>query len=259
MPRSPVISLGLLTFALASAAQARPTSALSPTRTSSAGEAQGSPGTKRDKLTHRRSAESKGHSDGWMLILQGVANVPLDVGAELGFETPFGLRLFGGYGWIVAPYADWLRGSSITEGSASAVIDDAQASGRLLRAKLGLRPFRKLGLYFDAGYARADFDGTVNIVGSITNLGSLSGGYNVHSTLDLWLLELGYQATIANRLVLALGLGFTGTMDSRTTITPLGLATYAGSTSQAEASVDRAIEKYGFVPTLNLRLGFNLL
>ena len=194
-----------------------------------------------------------------MLAVEGAANVPLDLGFEAGLETPFGLRVFGGYGWVVAPYVSWLRGASVSEGSARVVIDEADASGHVLRLKLGIRPFRRLGLYLDAGYGRADLDGALNLTGSVAELGSLSGGYGVHSALDLLLVELGYQVKVENRLILALGLGFTGTLNSSTTITPAGATIGSSSLDVAEAAVDRVFERYGFVPTLNLRVGFNVL
>jgi hypothetical protein len=110
------------------------------------------------------------------------------------------------------------------------------------------------------GYARAELDGTLDVTGSVNGLGSISGGYSARSSLDMWLIELGYQAKIENRLVLALGLGFTGTIAANTTISPLGAAqSDATAIRLAESSADRAFEKYGFLPTLNLRLGFNLL
>ena len=46
--------------------------------------------------------------DDWMLSLEAVTRVPIDAGGQIGFETPFGLRLFGGYGWV--PYVDVLTG-----------------------------------------------------------------------------------------------------------------------------------------------------
>lgn len=264
MARAHLLSVGLVALALSSVAQARETSTIdastpSPTTVGTT-PVYAARNDTRDKVTQEPTAESKNRRD-WTLALEGAANVPLDIGFEAGVDTPIGLRLFGGYGWIVAPYAAFLRGASVADGPARARIDDAHASGHLLRAKLGIRPFRKLGLYFDAGYARAELDGTVDVTGSVSGLGSVSGGYSASSSLDLWLVELGYQAKIENRLVLAVGLGFTGTIAANTTISPLGAAQQGDATTirLAESSADHALEKYGYLPTLNLKLGFNLL
>jgi len=95
----------------------------------------------------------------------------------------------------------------------------------------------------------------------VQNVGSISGGYHAVSNLDLWLVELGYQWKIENRLLVGLGLGFMGTMNARTSITPLGAGTAvdANMLGTAQTSVNGALESYGFLPTLSLRAGFNVL
>ncbi|HEY3500305.1 MAG TPA: hypothetical protein VGK73_36690, partial [Polyangiaceae bacterium] len=71
---------------------------------------------------------------------------------------------------------------------------------------------------------------------------------------------LGYQIQIQRRLVLAAGLGVVGTFDAATTITPVGGAP-DDPTIRAEAvrRIDRSFEAYGYVPTLTLRIGFDLI
>lgn len=265
MARAHLVSMGLAALTFTSVAQARETSTIDAANPSSTTAtttpAYAARNDTRDKVTREPGTESKDRTKDFTLAIEGAANIPLDVGFEAGVDMPFGLRIFGGYGWIVAPYSTFLRGASIADGPARVTINEARASGYLLRAKLGIRPFRKLGLYFDAGYARAELDGSVDLTGSVSGVGSISGGYNASSSLDLWLVELGYQAKIENRLVLAAGLGFTGTIAANTTVSPLGVAQQSDPTAirLSEASADRALEKYGYIPTLNLKLGFNLL
>jgi hypothetical protein len=69
----------------------------------------------------------------------------------------------------------------------------ADASGHILRVKLGIRPFSHFGLYSDAGYARADLAASVDVTVSVTNIDTLVGAYSATSSVDLWLVELGYQ------------------------------------------------------------------
>ena len=213
-----------------------------------------------DKVTKQKHAGEHGRGD-WTLSLEAIGVAPTDVGGQVGLETPFGLRLFGGYGFMPAASLVWLRGWSVAYGDARATVDTADASGRILRLKAGLRPFPRLGLYVDGGYARATLDATVDVTGSVQNVGSISGGYHAVSNLDLWLVELGYQWKIENRLLVGLGLGFMGTMNARTSITPLGAGTAvdANMLGTAQTSVNGALESYGFLPTLSLRVGFNVL
>lgn len=255
MARHSAIPLGLLAFAMAPAARA---AGDAPYRQTDARPS--TPSRTEDKVVKPSDEAEKRRSD-WMLSLEGVGTAPTDVGAQVGFETPFGLRLFGGYGFMPAASLAWLRGWNVSVGSAHATINTADASGHIFRLKAGLRPFSRLGLYLDGGYARAELDALVDVTGSVQNVGSISGGYHAASSLDLWLFELGYQWKIENRLIVGLGVGFMGTMNARTTIKPLGAGTAADANmlGTAQTAVNGALESYGFIPTLSLRVGFNVL
>lgn len=255
MARHSAISLGLLAFATMPIAQAAEGT---PYRPASARASQ--PHRSDDRVTKRKDDDERRRRD-WTLGLEAAGTAPTDLGAEVGLETPFGLRLAGGYGFMPAASLAWLRGSSVSVGDARATIDTADASGRILRLKAGLRPFRRFGLYLDGGYARAELEATVDVTGSIQNVGSISGGYHAASSVDLWLFELGYQWKLENRLLVGLGIGFMGTMNARTTIRPLGAgsAVDAAMLSTAQTGVNGALEGYGFIPTLSLRVGFNVL
>jgi len=254
MARHPAISAGLVALALSPVAHAAEGA---PYRQTDARPAP--PARTEDKVT--KSDEAAARREAWTLSLEGVGTAPIDIGAQAGLETPFGLRLFAGYGFIPAASLAWLRGWTVAVGYARATIDTADAGGHILRLKVGIRPFPRLGLYLDGGYARATLDATVNVTGSVTNVGSISGGYHAVSDLDMWLFELGYQWKLENRLVVGLGVGFTGTMNARTTITPLGASTSADAAmlGTAQTAVNGALESYGFLPTLSLRVGFNVL
>jgi hypothetical protein len=202
--------------------------------------------------------------DGWLFAIEGVTHAPIDVGVQAGLETPFGLRVFGGYGWVPEAYIDTLTGiaASATDDSRILdVLDSAQYSGRTARVTVGVRPFRKLGLYLDAGYAHASLEASRALPQiEIPGYGTLRGGYRLRTSLNLWVVEIGYQLQIARRLVLAAGLGATGTLDAETTIAAVGGApTDAGIAAEASRRVDRAFESYGTVPTLTLRIGFDLI
>ena len=200
----------------------------------------------------------------WMLDLEGVTHAPIDMGVQLGLETPQGLRLFGGYGWVPGSYMNLLTGIAANASSnayADALLDDAEYRGRTWRVQLGWRPFRAIGLYGDIGYARLTAEGALNLASSrIPQLAVFGGGYEANTRLDMWLIELGYQAQIADRLVLGLALGAMGTLDATTRITAVnGAPTNSAILNTAATEADNALEKYGVVPTLTLRLGFDLI
>jgi hypothetical protein len=94
----------------------------------------------------------------------------------------------------------------------------------------------------------------------VPQLAVFGGGYQARTSIDMWLIELGYEGEIADRVVMALALGVMGTLGSSTTIESVGGAPTNSTILNAAASqADAALRKYGYVPTLTLRLGFDLI
>ncbi|HYQ16578.1 MAG TPA: hypothetical protein VEQ58_12495 [Polyangiaceae bacterium] len=211
----------------------------------------------------RAPAEPRSSFRDWTLSAEAAVHAPLDYGAQVGFETPFGLRVYGGYGIIPSAYGDAfssVAGSSTSDARAKAILGDLDFSGHIWRASVGIRPFQRLGLYLDVGYARADLNAGLAVDSSdIAELRDLSGGYALRSHLDLWFFELGYQARVFDRFILGLGLGMTGTLGSNTSVVALGDAPSSSLLSQVAGRIDDSFKHYGYVPTLNLRLGFDFL
>lgn len=198
--------------------------------------------------------------DGWMLSIEGVTRVPIDAGAQVGLETPFGLRAFGGYGRV--PYISMLAGILVEASDRNVVtafLDRGHASGDSARVVLGWRPFRRLGLTIDGTYARLRLDARLTI--PPTNFQGLEfpgGSYHAQSSVDLWGIELGYQGQIERRLVLGAAAGVTGAIASRTSITPSGAAPNDPALPVAAERVDHAF-RTNVLPTLTLRLGFDAI
>jgi hypothetical protein len=120
---------------------------------------------------------------------------------------------------------------------------------------------RALGLYGDVGYARLNAKGSLDLASSgVPMLEDLGGGYQATTRLDMWLFELGYEGQLGDRLVLALALGAMGTFNAQSRINSVGGApTSSAILGQAATQADAALEKYGIVPTLTLRVGFDLI
>ncbi|HTQ04520.1 MAG TPA: hypothetical protein VMI54_11720 [Polyangiaceae bacterium] len=254
MSKSSAFAVGLLCFSVTSPAHAADESAFqTPERPST------NPRPQPDKAEKPSRAADASSDHSFMLALEGFATAPTDVGIEAGIETPFGLRVFGDYGWIPAASLAWIHGASVSDGGANATLDVTGASGHLFRLKIGIRPIRSLGLYLDAGYGHAELSATGSVTGSVAGVGSLSDAYRASTNVDLWLAELGYQWKFENRLVVGLGLGFMGTLGAHTKITSVDGASDSGALGVAETAADGALQAYGFLPTLNLRAGFNVL
>jgi hypothetical protein len=208
-----------------------------------------------------------------MLSLEAVTHAPVDAGFQAGLEVPGGFRLFAGYGWVPEPYLDAIvEGATLASDADPTVrtaVGRAFERGRVWRLLAGVRPFRKLGLHLDGGYANVRLNGSL-VAAELAPLAGLpperfgSAGYDIESTLHMWHVVLGYQFSVARHLVFGLGLGVMGTIDADTQARPtFGSTGSAGVdrqlTSQATAAVDQQLETYGFLPTLTLRLGFDLI
>jgi hypothetical protein len=197
-------------------------------------------------------------SEAWMVAVEAFTRVPLDMGIQAGVEFPFGLRLSTGYGWVPTPYRDFLTQSLADSAGAgnttAAVLRDGVQSGRSLRLQAGIRPFDELGLYFDAGFANISLEGSID--GSRLR-GVTPGEYSASISIDTWLLEAGYQAWVGQHFTLAGALGLSGTMSSHTELSGTGLDPELGK--RIARSADEEIEKWGVLPTLTLRLGFDMI
>lgn len=204
-----------------------------------------------------RSADAERVSDLWMWSIEGVTRAPVDAGFQTVFETPVGLRFGAGYGWVPSPYLSFVTRAA---GSGDAGVVSSLSGGRTLRGLIGIRPSRKVGVTLDAGYARVRLNGVLDDPGSA--VGVSVGSYDIESNLDMWFAEIGYQGHLGRHAVLGVGVGIMGTIDASTSATPRSGAQNSTSqalTDEATQTVDSQIERYGFVPTLTLRLGFDLI
>lgn len=248
-----LVVLSYLTWSQPGAAQI-PATSLPPSKTAA---------REVDQTEQQRERDAR-FRKAWMLSVEGTTHAPVDVGVQLGLETPQGIRLFGGYGVVPESYMSLLTGIAANASNnayAQTLLEDASYSGHTFRVQAGLRPFRSLGLYADVGYAQLRAKGALSLTSSsIPQLARLGGGYQANTKLDMWLVELGYQGELADRLVLGLALGCMGTFNATTTIAAVdGAKANNAILTNAATQADTALEKYGIVPTLTLRLGFDLI
>jgi hypothetical protein len=108
------------------------------------------------------------------------------------------------------------------------------------------------------GYARLNVDGALDLAESgVPSLQVLGGGYQAHTTVDMWLVEIGSQHEFWDSVVMGLAFGVMGTFEARTSITSENGAPTSPALGQAAKQTDAALKSYGFVPTITLRLGFD--
>jgi hypothetical protein len=167
-----------------------------------------------------------------------------------------------GYGWIPSAYSGLLTGiaaSASGNAQVGAILNHTSYQGHTFRVQTGVRPFRSLGLYADFGYARLSLAGSLDLATSgVPSLQGLGGGYQAHTTVDMWLVEVGYQHEFWDSVTMGLSLGVMGTFAAQTSITAKNGAPTSPALDQAAKETDVALRSYGFVPTISLRLGFDL-
>jgi hypothetical protein len=200
----------------------------------------------------------KNISDDWMLSIEGVTHAPIDAGIQVGLELPVGLLFFGGYGVMPSMYRELIiaTAASAVDSGTRTLVENVFDSGNAWRVAIGIRPFESLGFYLDAGYSRVTLSGSATGTELTGLTGVTADSYSAQTSIDMWLVELGYQAMIADRVVLGIAAGAMGTFGSTTEIKSEGSDDPVFAEQAAQA--DSALESYA-VPTLTLRLGVDLI
>jgi hypothetical protein len=201
-----------------------------------------------------------------MFAIAAATHAPVDLGIELALETPIRLRLLAGFGYVPSGYLGIVTGALVgadaLDEEERTLIEDGFESGRAWRVGVGIRPFKNFGAYLDGGFSQLNISGSIDAdeARALTGV-RLSTSYKVKSSLSAWFLELGYQGLIADRMLLAFGFGVMRATSASTSADPTGTpsATERLFDDAATNAADDSIEKYGIIPTLNLRLGFDVI
>lgn len=201
-------------------------------------------------------------------------DVPVAVSLRGDIEFPGRLRLMASGGVMPGAYLSAFNGiitaagggnSQGTNGLLGAQLDH----GTAWRVQAGWRPFPGAGFLLMGGYGRIDVSGSANardVITAVTgtappaSVPEATGVYDVASTLHTVTAELGWEFLFFNdHLALQTAVGFVGTIDSRTTITPRFASTTPGAAAARTAAqnyVDGVLQSYAFLPTFSLSLGY---
>lgn len=202
-------------------------------------------------------------------------DAPLAVNLRADLELPGRLRVMASGGFTPGPYLDAFNAivtataGSQTDGGFSGV---RLTSGTSWRVHAGWRPAPNAGLLLMGGYGRVDLRGEVSaraLITSVTglappaNVPEATGMYDVAATLHTLNAEIGWEFLFfGDRLALMTAVGFMGTVDSRTAITPRFSSTTPGAADarrNAQDAIDQVLRSYAFLPTFSLSLGYRFL
>lgn len=240
-----------------------------------AGEPAARRGRRRDAARDRDGAEAPPDPGRvFHLGLEAVNDFPLDVGGQLTFEMPYGLRLSTSFGVLPRAFVDAISSVAVDAGlyddNAATLVSNALENAFVWRLHAGWRPFPSAGFYLEVGYGMVSVGSrasSADVVAALTGQTLPAGvpsdlGVDLESTIHMVDIEIGWELVVASHLVLRLALGAALTVGASTQITPdssvsgyLPVQQYAG---EAEATIDDALTSYAFLPTLSIALGYRL-
>mgnify|MGYP000980163059 FL=1 len=216
------------------------------------------------------------YDEDWHMDLQAQTELPLQVGGRITLETPYRLRVSTSMGWLPPAYLDLVNVVMVAAGAykqstadlLSASLDDAL----IWKIRLGWRPFKDHGFYFEAGYALATLGGGMGAEELITAatgkkldplLGLADKEYDLDATLHMIDVELGWIWLVAkDALSIRLEVGFTATLGASATVTPRFTPPAAARdkvadwTRQAADYLERTCRTYVMTPVIGLGIGW---
>ncbi|MDO9018116.1 MAG: hypothetical protein Q8S73_02995 [Deltaproteobacteria bacterium] len=203
-------------------------------------------------------------------------DAPLAVSLRGDVELPGRLRVMASVGVTPSLYLDAFNGVISAAGGGSQTSAGPYGlrldRGSMWRVHAGWRPFPGAGLLLMGGYGRLTLSGDASARELITTVTGqpppaqvpeANGVYDVTSTLHTVSAELGWEFTFfGDHLVIQTAVGFVGTVDSRTAITPQFVSTTPGAAEArvtAQGYIDQVLQSYVFLPTFSLSLGYRFL
>ncbi len=204
------------------------------------------------------------------LSLEASTRIPLDIGVQARIQTPHWVRFTLGVGFtpgmylgIVNDVVNATNPYSPLRTSVTSVYDD----GWSYNARVGLRPSERAGLYLDFGYANVNLNGKLDVSDMAQSFGMPivavdSPSYEIRTDLDMLMFELGWEGHLGERALLGAGLGLLVPLGSETETSAnfdeTRVDQAAQVASEAAALLDAGMEKHAYVPTIAVRLGYDL-
>lgn len=216
---------------------------------------------------------AEAETPGWQLSVEANTDFPLDVGGRLAAEFPGRVRLSTSLGYLPPPYLRAINSVAVDLGAydenVGELIERTLERGLVWRTHVGWRPFASAGFYVDAGYGLLALRGDASpeeVLVALTGISppegesALDRRYEVHSTLHMVDVELGWRWMAGEHFTARLGLGGAFTFAASTRVEPRFTPTEPvltdAFTGLAERYLDNTYEKYVHFPTVSLSLGY---
>jgi hypothetical protein len=207
----------------------------------------------------------------WHLGVEAVTDFPLYVGAQVWVELPYRIRLSTSFGEMPDGYLDVINDVATSAGlynqQTADLLEEALDHAFTWRLHAGWRPFKNRGGYIEAGFGTLDAHANLGITSLIqlatginppmeANLGL---GFRFNTLVETVGVEVGWMWMPWKDLTLRVSLGFAATVGAQVTVTPNFATSLQGVfTRLVGGYVEDLIEKYLYIPTVGLAIGWRL-
>lgn len=212
---------------------------------------------------------------GWHLGLEALTDVPIQIGGNIAFEMPYGIRAGTTLGFLPGSYVDLINAVVVAAGgyddATADVIAGAISNSLVWRLHLGWRPWRDYGFYFEVGYTLVTMGGDVSTEDLIVVATGVEPPdhpragtyeYDVGSTLHMIDVEVGWELVFWRHFIVRVALGVAATVAAHTEIEPLfevqprAAALVDTLAKEGAAYLDDLYRSYVFPPVFSVALGY---
>lgn len=205
---------------------------------------------------------------------EAVTDLPIQVGGRLDIEGPWRLRLSTTLGVLPGAYVDLINAVMVAadayDQDTADLIRAALKNSLIWRIHLGWRPFANYGFYFEVGYGLAALGGglggeqLISVATGVKppSMGPANRQYHINSILHMIDVEIGWRWLLWRGLSLRAAIGFAGTLDAHTTVTPdynpmpMAKQAEAAFCAKSAAYLDDIYTSYVFAPVVSVGLGW---
>ncbi len=222
-------------------------------------------------VAHAQPTAARTDERAWHLGIEGLTDFPLHVGVQVWLEMPHRFRLTVSTGEMPDAYLQTINSVATSAGvykqSTADFLTELIDRAVSWRLQVGWRPLRHRGAYVEAGFgiltvekglALADVIqlATTFPVPQEANVGL---GYDVHTVVETLGIEVGWIWYPWRDLTVRFALGFAAPVGAQVHIQPNFASTVQQPfTRFAQDYGEELIEKYLFIPTVGLAVGWRL-
>jgi hypothetical protein len=210
----------------------------------------------------------------WHLTGYLSTTLPSDLSIRATLEGPYRLRLSSSLGFLPGPYVQLtnsiLVGADAYNQATADLIEAALGYGLVWRFRLGWRPFKRAGFFFEIGYQLAALGGgasgealIASATGTLPPQTNSGRNYDMNATVHMLDIEIGWRTSLySDRLYFLVSIGYAGVLTASTRVEPTFQSLLPNATAafarSSELYLDDVLETYVHTPTITVAIGYRL-